>query len=147
MPEAQASYLRLKGRGTYRSHHQLVPWISRIHRLTSISHQLTSRISAHELTNSRSFSTAVQNSKRPIPNPTEAGTVRHFNTSRSLKAVKDSSTIDFAYIPDFDPDTRSAPVEFRVPILPQNTSAYVEATEEIEEVVRARPIAIVRLRC
>lgn len=116
-------------------------------RLTFAPHQLTSRLSAHELANSRSFSTAVQSSKRPIPNPAEPGTVRHFNTSRSLKAVKDSSTIDFAYIPDFDPDTRSAPVELRVPILPQNTSANVAAAEEPEEVVRARAVPITRLRC
>ncbi|KAF2677257.1 hypothetical protein K458DRAFT_424119 [Lentithecium fluviatile CBS 122367] len=98
--------------------------------------ELTARLSAHELANSRSFSTAIQNSKRPIPNTAEAGApVRHFNTSRSLKAVKDSSTIDFAYIPDFDPDARSAPVDIRVPILPQTTSPNVQAVEEIEEVM------------
>jgi hypothetical protein len=121
--------------------------LSRAYKLTVIPHQLTSRLSAHELANSRSFSTAVQSSKRPIPNPTDVGTVRHFNTSRSLKAVKDSSTIDFAYIPDFDPDTRSAPVEIRVPILPQNSSVNVAAAEETEEVVRARPVPTARLRC
>jgi hypothetical protein len=55
----------------------------------------------------------------PVAEATETGNkVRHFNTSRSLKAVRDTSTIDFAFIPDFDPETRSAPLGIRVPILP-----------------------------
>jgi len=55
----------------------------------------------------------------PVPEATETGNkVRRFNTSRSRKAIKDSSTMDFTYIPDFDPDTRSAPLGVRVPILP-----------------------------
>ncbi|KAF1955501.1 hypothetical protein CC80DRAFT_493002 [Byssothecium circinans] len=98
--------------------------------------ELVSRISAHELISTRSFSSGVENSKRPIPSPSEAGgTVRHFNTSRSLKAVGDSSTIDFAYIPDFDPDSQSAPVAIRVPILPQTTVTYTALPEEAEEAV------------
>lgn len=101
--------------------------------------QLVDRLSAHELTNSRAFSTAVQDSKRPIPEPASPGTpIRHFNTSRSLKAVGDSSTIDFAYIPDFDPDTKSAPV-LRVPILPQTELAEAHkkhTAQENEEAVR-----------
>jgi len=61
----------------------------------------------------------------PVPDTNDTGKpVRHFNTSRSLKAVGDSSTIDFMYIPDFDPDLKSAPVEVRVPILP-----WAEATD------------------
>jgi hypothetical protein len=66
----------------------------------------------------------------PAPSTAESKPVRHFNTSRSLKAVKDSSTIDFAFIPDFDPDTRSAPVEIRVPMIMSTTSARVTETEE-----------------
>jgi len=55
----------------------------------------------------------------PVPEATETGNkVRRFNTSRSRKAIKDSSTMDFTYIPDFDPETRSAPLGVRVPILP-----------------------------
>lgn len=50
--------------------------------------------------------------------PETANNVRRFNTSRSRKAVGDSSTLDFAYIPGFDPETRSAPLGIRVPILP-----------------------------
>lgn len=74
----------------------------------------------------------------PVPEASETGAkVRHFNTSRSLKAVGDSSTIDFAFIPDFDPDTRSAPVEFRVPILPWSNPSEAAKAEaaEIEEPV------------
>jgi hypothetical protein len=59
--------------------------------------------------------------------------VRHFNTSRSLKAVGDSSTIDFAYFPDFDPDIEPAPV-MRIPLLPaglyNTTSTYAVEAEE-----------------
>lgn len=77
-----------------------------------------SRISADDLTHSRAFSTAIEQSKRPVPDSVEkpAQSVRHFNTSRALKAVKDSSTIDFAYLPDFEPES-SQPLP-RVPIVP-----------------------------
>ena len=72
------------------------------------------------LPSSRAFSTI--NSKRPAP-PTTSGTApRYFNTSRSLKAVNDTSTIDFAHMPDFDPYSGSAPI-VRVPILPQTESS------------------------
>ncbi|KAH7094590.1 hypothetical protein FB567DRAFT_7152 [Paraphoma chrysanthemicola] len=72
--------------------------------------------------------------KLPIPDAGDAAgkPARHFNTSRSLKAVGDTSTIDFMFIPDFDPDLKAAPVEVRVPILPwTEASAKVkaEATE------------------
>jgi hypothetical protein len=64
-----------------------------------------------------------------VPDANDTGKpVRHFNTSRSLKAVNDTSTIDFMFIPDFDPDTKSSPVEFRVPILP-----FTQASEAVKE--------------
>lgn len=107
--------------------------------LTPIANQLTSRLSAHELANTRAFSTAVQDSKRPIPDPTAVGkTVRHFNTSRSLKAVNDTSTIDFAFLPDFDPDAGSSPVNIRVPMVglaTASSSEQIAAAEEAEEEV------------
>lgn len=63
---------------------------------------------------------------------------RHFNTSRSLKAVKDSSTIDFAYLPDFDPDTSSAPVEVRVPLMPSTSFSSIQSVyEEPQQEVRS----------
>jgi hypothetical protein len=68
-----------------------------------------------------------------VPDTTDTGKpVRHFNTSRSLKAVNDSSTIDFMYIPDFDPDMKAAPVEVRVPILPFTQASEATRAEAIE---------------
>ena len=56
---------------------------------------------------------------------------RHFNTSRVLKAVHDSSTIDFAYLPKlFDGSLDPAPAAIRVPILPHITSDDAEAVLE-----------------
>jgi hypothetical protein len=54
---------------------------------------------------------------------------RQFNTSRSLKAVNDSSTIDFAFLPDFDPDTglNANRPAIRVPLLPE--SLYPQSTK------------------
>ncbi|KAL1304809.1 hypothetical protein AAFC00_003737 [Neodothiora populina] len=100
--------------------------------------ELMSRLSADELAHSRAFTTAVNASKRPTAESKveEAKPVRHFNTSRALKAVNDSSTIDFAYLPDniFDPENPEAAI--RVPLLPTNffpprTGAHaLEADEE-----------------
>ncbi|KAF2709187.1 hypothetical protein K504DRAFT_501929 [Pleomassaria siparia CBS 279.74] len=81
--------------------------------------ELLNRLTAHEMASSRAFSTAIRDSKRPTTTQAaNPGSARHFNTSRSLKAVGDTSTIDFTYIPDFDPELRSSPA-VRVPILPQ----------------------------
>jgi hypothetical protein len=83
----------------------------------------------------------MRNSKRPIPSPNETSTsIRLFNTSRSLKSVGDSSTIDFAFFPDFDPDTKTAPAGIRVPILPQTTRLYAAAEEVQEEVSNYLPL-------
>ena len=80
------------------------------------------RLSADDLTHSRAFTTAVNATKRPsAEQKDETKTVRHFNTSRTLKAVNDSSTIDFAYFPDFDPDNAQVSA-LRVPLLPNNFS-------------------------
>jgi hypothetical protein len=102
--------------------------------------QLISRLSADEVTSSRAFSTAVEQSKRPTQPKTEStsNTVRHFNTSRTLKTVNDSSTIDFAFLPDFDPDNTAASstLMMRVPITPDNfsparTGAHAPEVEEM----------------
>lgn len=104
-----------------------------------------SRITAHELTHgTRTFSTATDHSKRPLVGaPVTGRSFRHFNTSRELKAPKDTSTIDFAYIPDFDPDLGSSPVGIRVPILPTTVApnprytfaSAIAAAEAAEEEV------------
>jgi len=65
----------------------------------------------------------VQDAKRPVAANESASSSRHFNTSRALKSVNDSSTIDFAYLPDFDPDLGSHPTGIRVPILPTTVVA------------------------
>lgn len=97
---------------------------------TGSKEELISRLSAHELTNTRTFSTAaVPDSKRPlIGAPVTGHSFRHFNTSRELKAPNDSSTIDFAFIPDFDPDLGKGPVGIRVPILPTTSTPNPEYT-------------------
>ncbi|EMD60176.1 hypothetical protein GGP41_009565 [Bipolaris sorokiniana] len=73
--------------------------------------------------------------------PETANNVRRFNTSRSRKAVGDSSTLDFAYIPGFDPETRSAPLGIRVPILPwadvQGHSAESEGVVPMQPTIYA----------
>ncbi|KAF2740719.1 hypothetical protein EJ04DRAFT_424204 [Polyplosphaeria fusca] len=79
--------------------------------------------------------TAIQDSKRPVPEPASVSLpVRHFNTSRSLKSVGDSSTIDFAYLPDFDPDTASSPI-MRVPILPETVTSESTRASLAEQVM------------
>jgi len=87
--------------------------------------ELVERLTGHDMLQSRAFSIAMKNiDRRPLGarSPAETTPSRHFNTSRALKAVGDSSTIDFAFLPvsygSFDVDT-SPP---RVPILPDNYS-------------------------
>ncbi|KAG9583738.1 hypothetical protein KCV01_g14470, partial [Aureobasidium melanogenum] len=95
-------------------------------------HDLMGRLSADDLTHSRAFTTAVNTSKRPsAEQQDEVKAVRHFNTSRALKAVNDSSTIDFAYFPDFDPDNAEASA-IRVPLLPNNFSPARTGAHSLE---------------
>jgi len=97
------------------------------------------------LTETRTSSTrpsdAAEASKRPSLAPADAASgapaARQFNTSRTLKAVRDTSTIDFAYLPDFGYNAQPEPA-LRVPLLPdthysgQNARAMHE--HEPEEV-------------
>lgn len=63
--------------------------------------------------------------------PAETTPTRHFNTSRANKAVNDSSTIDFAYLPKlFEGDFVPQPAAIRVPILPHILSDDAEAVFE-----------------
>ena len=102
--------------------------------------QLVSRLNAHELSNSRAFSTAIEQTKRPAADSVDAPKpVRHFNTSRTLKAVKDTSTIDFAFMPALhDEDIEASPM--RVPIIPTNFSPPRTGAHapEVEETVRPK---------
>lgn len=100
--------------------------------------QLLSRLNADELAHSRAFSTAAEQMKRPAIVRAEAPkTTRTFNTSRSLKAVNDSSTMDFAYFPT-EAGVEVEQEVFRVPIIPTNYTAASRAPE-IEEVVVMKP--------
>jgi hypothetical protein len=63
--------------------------------------------------------------------PAESTSQRHFNTSRTLKAVGDSSTIDFAYLPKlFNSSLEPTGTSIRVPILPDIESDDAEAVLE-----------------
>ncbi|EMC97726.1 hypothetical protein BAUCODRAFT_33448 [Baudoinia panamericana UAMH 10762] len=98
---------------------------------------LISRLNAHELANSRAFSTAIEQSRRPTAEAEGAPkAVRHFNVSRTLKTNNDTSTIDFAYFPDADPDNTDQLGQIRVPIIPTNmtpprTGAHAPEVETV----------------
>ncbi|KAF2461623.1 hypothetical protein BDY21DRAFT_360706 [Lineolata rhizophorae] len=93
--------------------------------------ELIQRLTADEIVSTRGFTTAAAGTpdKRPSStstttpaSPAQPTPSRHFNTSRALKAVGDTSTIDFAFLPDFDPDAASAPVT-NVPIVSADHAA------------------------
>lgn len=94
------------------------------------------RLSIHDSMQNRAFSIvkkklgADQARKTLGPkSPAEKIPSRHFNTSRELKAVKDSSTIDFAYLPKlFDSSLHSPRTDIRVPILPHIDSSEAQST-------------------
>ncbi|OJJ03698.1 hypothetical protein ASPVEDRAFT_54051 [Aspergillus versicolor CBS 583.65] len=81
--------------------------------------ELVERLSNHDFLQSRAFSIAMRriNSNSPSDVPS-----REFNTSRSLKSVNDTSTVDFAYMPSIAESHGSADVP--VPILPDMYSNY-----------------------
>lgn len=98
--------------------------------------QLIARINADEVAHARSISTET----RPTTlTPTKSPATRHFNTSRALKAVNDSSTIDFAFLPEVlgPEDIGIAPM--RVPILPDVNSNGRNAAIASEEIVVMLP--------
>jgi hypothetical protein len=86
------------------------------------------------LIKSRSFSTAVSDAHRPsIPSTSSSKQTRQFNTSRALKAVNDSSTVDFAYLPAFeDGATSSTSSTVRVPLAPDSSAAKYETSADVD---------------
>ena len=54
-------------------------------------------------------------------------TTRTFNTSRALKAVKDNSTIDFAYMPTIADTSPAAKQRTRMPSVPLMPDNYLSA--------------------
>jgi len=99
--------------------------------------ELVGRLNADDVVKSRAFSVLAE--KRPATTQdTAKPVVRHFNTSRTLKSVNDSSTIDFAYFPDLHASGIPDPYAFvRVPVLPDvSASISPRATEEVPVVMR-----------
>ncbi|EXJ86143.1 hypothetical protein A1O1_06513 [Capronia coronata CBS 617.96] len=96
-------------------------------------HELIDRLAGHDSLQARAFSIAikriaVEQTKKPVSGPAETAPQRHFNTSRELKAVHDTSTIDFAYLPKlYDDVVGPVPAAIRVPILPDVDSGSAEA--------------------
>ncbi|EKG21906.1 DNA-binding SAP [Macrophomina phaseolina MS6] len=105
--------------------------------------ELTERLTADSL-QARGFSSAAAETskQRPTadaPAAASAQPTRHFNTSRTLKAVNDTSTIDFAYLPETVAETEALNV--RVPLLPDVNfnSPRAQSIEEAEVIVPMRP--------
>ncbi|PYI06654.1 hypothetical protein BO78DRAFT_397126 [Aspergillus sclerotiicarbonarius CBS 121057] len=89
--------------------------------------ELVERLSNHDFLQSRAFSIAM----RRINGSSIAGTNRdrQFNTSRSRKAVNDSSTVDFAYMPSMaEIDGAAARADPQIPILSDIYTHY-DATQ------------------
>jgi SAP domain len=104
---------------------------------TGNKHELVDRLAIHDSLQSRAFSIAMKRLEANQPqtcsglgakSPAEKMPSRHFNTSRELKSSKDSSTIDFAYLPKlFDGSLDPPPASLRVPILPHVNSSEAQS--------------------
>ncbi|KAL4873162.1 hypothetical protein BDV12DRAFT_98114 [Aspergillus spectabilis] len=75
--------------------------------------ELVERLSNHDFLQSRAFSIAMKRINSSSKSDTPS---REFNTSRSLKSVNDTSTVDFAYLPSITESHASSDIP--VPILP-----------------------------
>jgi len=99
-------------------------------------HELIDRLAGHDSLQARAFSIAMrrisrEQTKKSVDIPSEATPRREFNTSQTLKAVGDTSTIDFAFLPKlFESEWGPQPAAIRVPILPHIASDEAEAVLE-----------------
>lgn len=101
---------------------------------TGTKHELVDRLAIHDSMQSRAFSIAMrklgsEQTRKGLgaKSPAETPPSRNFNTSRELKALNDSSTIDFAYLPKlFDGSLDPPPRGIRVPILPHMDSTEAQ---------------------
>ncbi|KAJ5238521.1 hypothetical protein N7468_003140 [Penicillium chermesinum] len=92
-------------------------------RVAGSKSELIERLSNHDVLQSRAFSIAM---RRINPNAFSAPSARLFNTSRSSKAVGDSSTVDFVYMPSLaDLEAPSARPPQQIPVLPDLSSRGV----------------------
>lgn len=82
--------------------------------------------------------------KRPVVEQLkETSKVRHFNTSREMKANHDTSTMDFAYLPDImAPENIDIYAHVRVPILPTVSAQAISYAEPEETVVMKPEISV-----
>ncbi|PYH47487.1 uncharacterized protein BP01DRAFT_216981 [Aspergillus saccharolyticus JOP 1030-1] len=88
--------------------------------------ELVERLQNHDFLQSRAFSIAMRRiSGNSIA---EYNHSRQFNTSRSMKAVGDSSTVDFAYMPSLaELDAPAARADPQFPIVPDFYSHHSSA--------------------
>ncbi|KAJ5614339.1 hypothetical protein N7528_007993 [Penicillium herquei] len=88
--------------------------------------ELIERLSNHDVLQSRAFSIAM---RRINSSAFSDSSSRQFNTSRASKAVGDSSTVDFIYMPSLA-EIEAGPVRsgLRVPVLPDLSSHGVSQT-------------------
>ena len=86
--------------------------------------ELVERLANHDFLQSRAFSIAM----RRINGSSQVDHARQFNTSRAQKAVNDSSTVDFVYMPSMaDIDAPAPRPDPRIPILPDSYSHHLQA--------------------
>ncbi|RMZ81004.1 hypothetical protein DV738_g2491, partial [Chaetothyriales sp. CBS 135597] len=95
-------------------------------------HELIDRLAGHDSLQARAFSMAMrritaEQTRKPI-RVAPAESSRDFNTSPELNAWRDTSTVDFAYLPHlFEDSWLPKPTAIRVPILPHIESDDAEA--------------------
>ncbi|KAJ5907841.1 hypothetical protein N7495_000523 [Penicillium taxi] len=89
---------------------------------TGSKSELVERLSNHDLLQSRAFSIAMRSINS---NAFSSPSSRQFNTSRASKAVGDSSTVDFIYMPSFA-ELEAAPVRSapQIPVFPDMSSLH-----------------------
>lgn len=103
---------------------------------TGTKHELVDRLASHDSMQSRAFSIAMRRLDADqarkgfgAKSPAEMKPSRHFNTSREVKSIHDSSTMDLAYLPKlFDGSLDPPPAGIRVPILPHIDSTEAQST-------------------
>lgn len=103
---------------------------------TGTKHELVDRLAIHDSMQSRAFSVAMKRLGADqarkgfgARSPPEKIPSRHFNTTRELQSINDSSTIDFAYLPKlFDGSLDPPQTGIRVPILPHISSTDAQNT-------------------
>ncbi|KAF9887877.1 hypothetical protein FE257_009537 [Aspergillus nanangensis] len=97
--------------------------------------ELVERLANHDFLQTRAFSIAM---RRISGNANAENNLRReFNTSRSQKAVNDSSTVDFVYLPSMGEIDAPAPrPDPRIPILPDIYTHHVSSSDSANPPMR-----------